>query len=44
MSEEEEDVRRIEETAYLVSIPGMRDSIKKGMEKPLENTSTDPCW
>ena len=31
--------RSIQETLYLVSIPGMRESIQKGMTEPLSNTS-----
>lgn len=31
----EEDWRSIEETLYLMSIPGMRDSIVSGMKEPL---------
>jgi len=34
----EEDWRSIQETLYLVSIPGMRESIRKGM-----NTPADKC-
>jgi prevent-host-death family protein len=33
----EEDWHAIEETMYLLSIPGMRESIKKGLETPLED-------
>jgi prevent-host-death family protein len=33
----EEDWRAIEETMYLLSIPGMRESIKEGLGTPLEN-------
>lgn len=40
----EEDWRSIQETLYLVSIPGMRDSILKGMAEPLDKTSTEPGW
>jgi len=32
----EEDWRAIQETLYLVSIPGMRESIRKGMKTPLQ--------
>ncbi len=32
----EEDWRAINETLYLVSIPGMRESIIKGMKEPLD--------
>ncbi len=37
----EEDWRAIEETLYLVSIPGMTRSIKKGMREPAERCSTE---
>ena len=40
----EEDWRSIQETLYLVSIPGMRDSIRKGMKESLDKTSTNPGW
>lgn len=40
----EDDWRSIQETLYLVSIPGMRDSIRKGMAEPLDRTSTKPGW
>jgi prevent-host-death family protein len=40
----EDDWRSIQETLYLVSIPGMRESIRKGMAAPLSKTSTKPGW
>jgi antitoxin YefM len=40
----EEDWRSIQETLYLVSIPGMRDSIRKGLAAPLDKTSSRPGW
>jgi len=40
----EEDWRAIEETLYLLNIPGMRESIKKGLETPLEECSRDIEW
>ncbi len=40
----EEDWRSIQETLYLVSIPGMRDSIRKGMAEPLGKSSAKPGW
>lgn len=40
----EEDWRSIQETLHLISIPGMRDSIRKGMEEPLAKSSTTPGW
>ena len=40
----EEDWRSIQETLHLVSIPGMRDSIRKGMAEPLSKASSKPGW
>ena len=40
----EDDWRAIEETLYLLSIPGMRESIRKGMRTPLSRTSKRPGW
>ena len=40
----EEDWRAIEETLYLASIPGMRESIKKGLKTPVEKCDEDPGW
>jgi antitoxin YefM len=40
----QEDWRSIQETLYLVSIPGMRDSIRNGLAEPPENTSREPGW
>ncbi len=40
----EEDWRAIKETLYLVSIPGMRESIIKGMEEPLDKCLTKIVW
>ena len=40
----EEDWRAIEETLYLTSIPGMRESIKKGLKTPVEKCEEEPSW
>jgi len=40
----EEDWRSIQETLYLLSIPGMRESIRKGLKAPLEKCSEKPGW
>ena len=40
----EEDWRNIQETLYLLSIPGMRDSIRKGLSEPLKKASAKPGW
>jgi len=40
----EDDWRAIQETLYLLSVPGMRESIREGLEIPLEETSEEPGW
>jgi antitoxin YefM len=40
----EEDWTAIEETLYLTSIPGMRESIKAGLKTPLSKTSKTVKW
>ena len=40
----EEDWDAIQETLYLLSIPGMKESIKKGMETPVEECSEELDW
>jgi len=40
----EEDWRSVQETLYLVSIPGMRESIRKGLKTPVEKCSKEPGW
>ena len=40
----EEDWRAIQETLYLTSIPGMRESIREGFETPLEECDEDIDW
>ncbi len=40
----EEDWRSIQETLYLLSIPGMRESIREGLETPLEECAGEPGW
>ena len=37
----EEDWRSIEETLSLLSIPGMRSSIRRGMREPVSRCSTE---
>jgi antitoxin YefM len=39
-----EDWSAIEETLFLTSIPGMRESIKSGMKTPLTKTSKVLKW
>jgi prevent-host-death family protein len=40
----EDDWRSIQETLYLLSIPGMRESIRKGLKTPAEKCSEKPGW
>jgi PHD/YefM family antitoxin component YafN of YafNO toxin-antitoxin module len=40
----EADWRAIEETLYLLSIPGMRESIIEGLNTPIEECNDKPEW
>jgi antitoxin YefM len=40
----EEDWKAIQETLYLLSIPGMRESIRTGLETPVEECAEDLDW
>lgn len=40
----EEDWRSIKETLHLTSIPGMRESIKDGLNAPIEECDEEPGW
>ena len=40
----EEDWRAVQETLYLVSIPGMRESIREGLNTPLGGCEEDLDW
>lgn len=39
-----EDWQAIQETLYLLSVPGMRESIKKGMAEPLAKSAKELRW
>lgn len=39
-----EDWQAIQETLHLLSVPGMRESIKAGMAEPLEESATELDW
>jgi prevent-host-death family protein len=39
-----EDWSAIQETLYLLAVPGMRESIKAGMAEPLEESATELNW
>jgi len=40
----EEDWRAIKETLYLLSIPGMRESIREGLRTPLKKCNKRLKW
>jgi antitoxin YefM len=40
----EEDWISIQETLHLLSIPGMRESIRKGLKTPLSECKPEPGW
>ena len=40
----EEDWQAVQETLFLLSVPGMRESIRKGMAEPIEECSEDLEW
>jgi antitoxin YefM len=40
----EQDWRAMQETLYLLSIPGMRESIREGLRAPIEECSENPGW
>jgi len=40
----EDDWRAIQETLHLLSIPGMRESIREGMAEPIDECAEEPGW
>jgi len=40
----EEDWRAIQETLYLLNIPGMRESILEGMQTPIDECDAEVAW
>ncbi len=40
----EEDWRAVQETLYLASVPGMRDSIVKGLRTPVDKCAKELDW
>lgn len=40
----ETDWKSIQETLYLLSIPGMRESIRKGLKTSVEDCDTELKW
>lgn len=40
----EEDWRAVQETLYLVSVPGLRESIREGLATPLDECEEELDW
>ena len=40
----EEDWQAVQETLFLLSIPGMRESIREGMETPVDELHSELDW
>jgi antitoxin YefM len=40
----EDDWRSIQETLYLLNIPGMRESIREGLATPIDECTKDIEW
>lgn len=40
----EDDWRSIQETIYLLNIPGMRESIREGLATPIEDCTEEIDW
>jgi prevent-host-death family protein len=40
----EDDWRSIQETIYLLNIPGMRESIREGLATPIEDCTEEVDW
>jgi prevent-host-death family protein len=39
-----DDWQAIQETLYLLAVPGMRESIKEGMAEPLDESARELDW
>lgn len=44
MNASEEDWNGIQEALHLLSVPGMRESIREGLNTPVEECETEPGW
>ncbi len=40
----EEDWNSIQETLHLLSVPGMRESIREGLDTPVDECQKKPGW
>ena len=41
---DEDDWRAIQETLYLLSVPGMRESIREGLQTPIDECAEEIAW
>lgn len=40
----EEEWNAIQETLYLLSVPGMRESVRRGLKTPVQKCKKEPGW
>ncbi len=40
----EKDWNAMQETLFLLSVPGMREAIRKGLKTPVSKCATSPGW
>jgi len=40
----EDDWKAIQETIYLLSVPGLRESVRQGLKTPIKECSKEPGW
>ena len=40
----EEDWNAMQETIYLLSVPGLRESIREGLSAPVADCESEPGW
>lgn len=40
----EEDWRSVQETLYLIGVPGIRESVMLGLKTPVEECDAEPGW
>ena len=40
----EDDWKALQETIYLLSVPGMRESVRQGLKTPIKECSKEPGW
>ncbi len=40
----EDDWNAVQETLYLLSVPGLRESVREGLATPVEDCAPEPGW